>query len=307
MILTVTLNPSLDHALFVSELKLHDTNRAVKTFKDAGGKGVNLSRVLAELGAETMATGFLGGGPGAYIRAVLDRQGVTHQFVEVEGDTRVNFSVEDESENPPTTLNEPGAFVSPAKLSELFSLVGELSKRASWVCLGGSLPPGVPKSVYADIIATLPNAKIALDADGEPLSLALGSKLGLLKPNQAEAERLFGRKLDTDRDVIEAVKWLGEKADYAFISRGEHGAVLACDEGIFWGKTPEVDAVSTIGSGDSFIAGFLWSLTAGLSIQQSFQWALAAGAATATTDGSEIGRKPVIERLFGQASVSRAG
>src|SRR5687767_14387149 len=106
MILTVTLNPSVDRAVFVDRLKVNDTNRVVRTETDAGGKGVNLSRVLRELGGETVATGFLGGGTGAYICKVLDLQDVPHCFVEVSGETRTNFSVEDAEQNPPTTFNE---------------------------------------------------------------------------------------------------------------------------------------------------------------------------------------------------------
>ncbi|MEQ1823629.1 MAG: 1-phosphofructokinase family hexose kinase [Fimbriimonadaceae bacterium] len=307
MILSVTLNPSLDHALFVDKLKLNDTNRAVKCFKDAGGKGVNLSRVVAELGGESVATGFLGGGPGSYIRAVLDKQSVAHEFVEVEGDTRVNFSVEDTSELPPTTFNEPGPLISEARMEELMGVVQRLAVGSKWVCLGGSLPPSVPKSIYGDIVDALPNAKIALDADGEPLTLGLRRRVGLLKPNGPEAERLFGRQLETQTDLTDAVRWLGERAEFAFISRGEQGAVLAAEGEVWWGITPNVVAQSTIGSGDSFIAGFLWSLTSGHSVEVAFRWALAAGAATAMTDGSEIGRKHVIEKLFDQASVSRTG
>lgn len=306
MILTVTLNPSVDHALFVSELRVNDTNRATKCFKDAGGKGVNLSRVLAELGTKTTATGFLGGGPGAYIRSVLDRQGVNHHFIDIEGDTRVNFSVEEERDTPPTTFNEPGPFVSPVKLDELKTLISNLALRASWVCLGGSLPPGIPSSVYSDLIQALGPTKIALDADGEPLSLAIGQPIGLLKPNTPEAERLIGRELESDADAIEAVRWLGEKAEFAFISRGEQGAVLANEGKVWIGDSPNVDAQSTIGSGDSFIAGFLWAITTGHPVPDAFRWALAAGAATAMTDGSEIGRRSMIESLFHRAAVTNA-
>ncbi|RYG85468.1 1-phosphofructokinase, partial [bacterium] len=113
MLLSVTLNPSVDHALFLTELKVGDTNRVTRTERDAGGKGINLSRVYAEMGGETIASGFLGGGTGAYVRGVLEAQGVRHDFVTTSGETRLNFSVEDESHGKPTTFNERGPEISP--------------------------------------------------------------------------------------------------------------------------------------------------------------------------------------------------
>ena len=144
MILTVTLNPCIDQTVFVDGLKLHDSNRVVRFETDAGGKGVNLSRVVAELGGESIATGLLGGGPGAFVRKVLDAQGVRHGFVEIEKDTRTNVAVEDGSGEAPTSFNAKGPLVSEQEWDALVDKVRALANGADWVTLGGSLPQGVP-------------------------------------------------------------------------------------------------------------------------------------------------------------------
>lgn len=312
MILSVTLNPSVDHALFLEQLKIGDTNRVQRTERDAGGKGVNLSRVVAELGSHTLATGFLGGGPGDYIRGVLDRQGVSHCFVQVAEDTRINFSVEDRSENPPTTFNERGPTVHAEELEALVRKIEELLPDVRWMCVGGSLPPGVPADIYAKLIrlAHAKGVRVALDADGEPMKLGLDAGPDFVKPNAREASRLLGRPIENyEEAVLGAVEIrqrlmdAGAKDPLVVISMGEDGAVLAAATGCLRGVSPEIEARSTIGSGDSLIAGFLWALEDGKPLDEAFRWGLACGAATALTNGSEIARKPVIDELLPMAKV----
>jgi 1-phosphofructokinase family hexose kinase len=313
MILTVTLNPSVDHALFVDAIQLNDTNRVKRTERDAGGKGINVARVAAELGADVLATGFLAGGPGAYIRNVLDRQNVKHDFVEVDGETRINFSVEDDSKAPPTTFNEPGPTVTSQNFEELREHCKRMSKSASWMCIGGSLPPGAPKEAFKVLIddCRSKGCSIVLDADGEPMKLGVQAGPTFIKPNTKEASRLIGRSLETQEDCIEAARALltqlqnsqDGRHPIVVISRGEKGAVLATQNLVFIGGSPQVKTNSTIGSGDSLIAGVLWAIEEGKSMEEAFQWGLAAGAATATTNGSEIARGPIVLDLFPKAKV----
>jgi len=310
MILSVTPNPSIDHALFVETLQLGDTNRVVRVERDAGGKGVNLSRVAAELGAKTIATGFLAGAAGAYVRSVLEAQRVLHDFVEVPGETRTNFSVEDNSKTPPTTFNERGPLVSPNDLDHLAQKVETLAKAAAWVCIGGSLPPGAPVELYAQLVNLThqSGAKVLIDGDGPHQELALKAGPDLIKPNHEEAGRLLGREINTDQEAIAAARELAERLGgpekIVVISRGKNGAVLAQGDTLLIGKSPTVTVKSTIGSGDSMLGAMLWAITSGKPIEEAFRWGLAAGAATATTDGSEIGRRAVIEKLFEHAVVS---
>lgn len=316
MILTVTLNPSVDHALFVDSLLLNDTNRVKRTERDAGGKGVNVARVAAELGSKVLATGFLGGGPGAYVRSVLARQGVSNDFVEVPGETRVNFSVEDGSGRPPTTFNEPGPEISPELFVSLRDHVRRMAVGANWVCLGGSIPPGVPTEAFRLLIEDARDCGcgIVLDADGEPLRKGLDAHPTFVKPNTKEASRLLGRNISSTADCIEAAKMLAEGLSPAsdhesmvVISRGAEGAVLVSGGTVLVGESPKVTVNSSIGSGDSLVGGMLWALETGKSLEEAFRWGLAAGAATAATDGSEIARRPMVEKLFAEAVVHFPG
>ena len=312
MLLTVTLNPCVDFLLRVEKMVANDTNRVQKSEKDAGGKGLNTSRVFAHLRGVTIATGFLGGATASFIRHVMKDENVLDGFVYVEGETRTNFSVEDESGNPPTTFNQKGPTISPGEWLALKEKVAMLAPKAEWVSFGGSLPPGVETNAFYELalIAREKGSRIVVDADGEVLIEALKANPDMIKPNTPEAGRLLGRKLETDADVQIAAQELYEKMGggnrFAIISRGAKGAVMACAEGTFMGQSPQVHALSTIGSGDSMVAGFLWSLGTGKTAQDALRWGLAAGAATAITDGSAIGDKATIERLLPEASASFA-
>ncbi|HMS54860.1 MAG TPA: 1-phosphofructokinase family hexose kinase [Fimbriimonadaceae bacterium] len=308
MILTVTLNPSIDRTLFVDGLKLGDTNRVVRTEVDAGGKGLNLSRVAAELGGTTLATGFLGAGPGQVIRSVLEAEGVAFRMTEVAESTRVNISVE-AGDGPPTTLNERGPHISSDELNAFLSTFGAcLEQFEGWVCLCGSVPPSVDKAIYRQLglMAKSAGWKVFLDADGELLRNGLEAKPDLIKPNTHEASRLLGRTIVSDDDAFQAAsELLGSLSDdgVVVISQGKDGAVLVSEELRLKGISPSIEPCSTIGSGDSMIGGLLAALERGSPWDAAFRWGLAAGAATATTNGSEIARLGVVELLFDQARV----
>lgn len=306
MILSVTLNPCVDHALFVKQLCLGDTNRVLRTETDAGGKGVNLSRVVAELGGRTVATGFLGGGSGAYVRKALDAQGVLHDFVETADDTRMNFSVEDDSCAPPTTFNEPGPAITANEWEDLQKHVARYAASAWWIAMGGSLPPGVPIDAFAQLcrIAHEAGSKVLLDADGEPARRGMAAGPDFIKPNAKEAGRLLDRTITTLDEARDAALELHKRGPaIVVLSRGADGAVLAHDGVVCSGTSPTVAVKSTIGSGDSLLGGMLWAMGESKSMEEAFSWGLAAGAATAATDGSEIARRPVVLELLPQAKI----
>ncbi len=311
MLLSVTTNPSVDHALFLEQLKIGDTNRVLRTERDAGGKGVNLSRVYAEMGGQTIATGFVGGGAGAYVRCVLETQGVRHDFVETEEETRVNFSVEDETRGTPTTFNERGPTISSSEWEMLLETVDRLATGCGWGTIGGSLPPGIPKDAYRILAERLRAAgcKVMLDADGEPLREGMAGRPNMIKPNSPEAARLLNRTIETDEEALGAshalYEMLGRGDAIALLSRGAAGAVLTYTGGTFLGRSPKVEARSTIGSGDSLLGAMLWALDSGQAPEEALRWGLAAGAATALTDGREIARRVIVERLYPEASVAR--
>lgn len=310
MLLTVTLNPCVDHLLLVEKLAVGDTNRVKRSEKDAGGKGLNTSRVYAHMRGVTIATGFLGGATSSFIRHVMKEENVLDGFVYVSGETRTNFSVEDESGNPPTTFNQRGPTISPGEWLALKEKVGMLAVKAEWVSFGGSLPPGVETNAFYELslIAKEKGAKVVIDADGAVLSEGLKAMPDFIKPNTPEASRVLGRPLVTDEDVLagaqELYDLIGGGNRIVVISRGAKGAVMTCEAGTFVGTSPSITPRSSIGSGDSMIAGMLWAFGQGKPAEEALRWGLAAGAATALTDGSAIGDKATIEQLFPGAVVT---
>lgn len=306
MILSVTLNPSVDHTLLTNGLHLHDTNRVQRTETDAGGKGLNLSRIVTELGGETVATGFLGGGSGAYIQHRLDEEGVPHRFVAIRGVTRTNINIE-AGDGPPTTLNERGPEISPEEWAGMKALVTELAPRAGWVTFGGSLPPGIGTDAWVELVRlvrSVSGARVLVDADGESMQLALAEKPDLMKPNAAEAGRLVGFAVEGDASAIEAARQLqGRTGGDVIVSRGAAGAVLATAEGCWIAPGIPVEVRSTIGSGDSMLGGYLSVLDRSGGPAEALAMGLAAGAATAMSDGTAIGLRADMDRLQGLATV----
>ncbi|MDD3927032.1 MAG: 1-phosphofructokinase [bacterium] len=300
MILTVTLNPALDKTLVIGSLKVHDTNRVRALDVDPGGKGINVSRLLKELGSPTMASGFIGGDAGRYIESCLHRRAIRTEFVEIKGVTRTNVAVvEEEVEAPPTTFNEAGPDISAAELDELERRLDPLMREAAMVAIGGSLPPGVPDDIYARIIrlAVDCEAMTVLDAEGVPFNLGLEAGPTMIKPNLREAERMVGRSLKDDRDVLAAAGELQRRGvEIVIVSMGAQGAIAVTPDGAWKSVPPEVEAYSTIGSGDSMIAGILHGLMCGETFDGALAWGSAAGAATAATPGTEIaGREDILK------------
>lgn len=307
MILTVTLNPSVDRLIYIKQLVPHDTNRILRIEEDVGGKGVNVARVLRRLGVPVVATGFLGGRAGRYVQRELSEiDGVQCDFVWVPDETRTNLAIQEEDGSPPTTLNERGPQISPKALESLLQIVEGYAMQVRFVALGGSLPPGVPADIYATLgaIASRHGAKVVLDADGEPLVQGLKASPYLIKPNENEAERLLGRAIDTLDDAATAARELHEGGvPIVIVSIGEKGAAVACAEGCWVAIPPKVRTVSTIGSGDSMIAGVLSVLVRDGTVEEAIGWGTAAGAATAMTDGSDIGTAEQIRALLREVKV----
>jgi 1-phosphofructokinase family hexose kinase len=290
----------VDRTLFIDGLKPHDANRVVRCETDAGGKGINAARIIAELGVPVVATGFLGGRTGIYVESVLEDENVEAEFVTVASETRLNISVEDGTGSPPTTFNQPGSAIPDQDLRNLHAVLERRLQGCKFATAGGSLPPNIESNIYSEFVeaARIHGVKMAVDADGDSLKQALTAKPFLVKPNAAEAERLLGEPVETLRGAVRA----GEQilrfgAEIAIVSMGEEGAALVTKGVALIAEPPSIDAKSSIGAGDSMVGGFLAGLHLGLTIQDAFRLGAAAGAATAATDGSEIGRRAVIDRL----------
>lgn len=310
MIATVTLNPALDKCVFVDCLHPNDTNRICRVEVDAGGKGVNVSRVLKELRSETITLGFIGGHTGRYIEHVLTSEGIHTSFTTIKADTRTNIAIQEASGAPPTSLNEPGPLITADELGGFTAHVKEIAVKSKLMIFGGSLPTSVPVDIYKTLIESVKDTgvKIILDSDGEPMQLGMQVSPFMIKPNRDEVKRLVGVDIQSLNDAKKAVNLLAEfKVQVIVISMGAKGAVTATKDGVWHAVPPEVNVVSTIGSGDSMVAGMAHIFAGDGSVEDALRWGSAAGAATAMTNGAEICRRAQIIDLLDRIVIKKIG
>jgi 1-phosphofructokinase family hexose kinase len=300
VIISLTFNPAVDKTLFVPRLGLGTVNRVGHSQIDPGGKGINVSRVVHRLGRPTIAFGFLAGNLGAIVTRALDEEGVAHRFAWVAGETRLDVVVVDEASGTSTNLYDRGPEVDAASLDRLLADVGRWLPAARVLVAAGSLPPGVLPDVYARLLAEASRAGVhtILDADGETLRRGLAGRPSLIKPNVEEAEALLGRRLpDMAAIVVAARELLARGPRAVVVSMGRRGSICATAERVLHAIPPQVERHSTVGSGDSLVAGLAIALAEEGDIADALRLGTAAGAATAMNQGTQLGTRDDIERL----------
>jgi 1-phosphofructokinase len=295
MIITVTLNPSLDRTIEVDRLVRGTMIRTTSARLDPGGKGVNVSRALLANGVASVAVVPAGGADGEQIVRLLEADGIPLRAVPVSGRTRSNVTIA-EPDGVVTKLNEPGEPLSAQELGTVADAVLAESESASWVVTCGSLPPGVPDGIYAQMCEffTAAGVKVAVDASGPALMAAVKASPVLIKPNREELAEAIGRPVASIGDAIEAAQELrGLGAGSVLASLGADGAVLVEDDGVVLGEAPVAGARSTVGAGDALLAGFL---AAGARGGEALAEGLAWGAAAVRLPASRMPRPEDIQR-----------
>ena len=295
MIVTLTLNPSVDRTVEVETLARGEVMRALGVRVDPGGKGINVSRALAANGLPTRAVVTVGGAEGEHLVALLRRTGIEIVGVRIHGAIRSNITVV-EPDGTTTKFNEPGADLSPDELAEVFAAVRGAVESADWLVASGSLPPGAPAGVYADLVDALAGSgtRVAVDTSGPALEAVLAAGPDLVKPNRDELSAVTGLELLTITDVVEAACRLRDLgAATVLASLGAEGAVLVDETGTVHGWTPAVSPVSSVGAGDAMLAGFLAAGGAG---RDALVEGLAWGAAAVLQPGSGMPSRGDIHR-----------
>jgi len=308
LIATLTLNPSLDRHVAVENLILDDTNRWVSFKREPGGKGINVSRVIKELGGETTAYGFVGGFAGKALKTILKQQGVPCDFISIKAEIRSNFIITDLKTHCQTRISAPGPRVSAAELHKLVAKVTSIKPKPRYVILAGSVPPGVPYYIYRDLIQKIKGQGITVVLDSADLWLQEGikAKPDVVKPNVREAQTAMGVELATEEDIIYAVKtFISSGIGIAAISRGRDGMIIGDKDAVYKVVPPNVDVMSTVGAGDSTVAGLVFKLSLGGSLEEASRFAVASGTAATLTPGTELCHKRDVEMILPLIKVER--
>lgn len=301
MITTVTLNAAIDKTYLLPTFELGRVSRATSVLADAGGKGLNVARVAHLLGQPVTATGFVGGNNGEFICNELDRQGIAHDFVRVNEESRLCLNIIDQTHHRSTELLEPGPVITGEQLEEMKGRVKELAARSTIMAFSGSIPKGVPTSVYADLIAIAreQRATVFLDTSGDALVEGIQAHPHLIKPNEHEVERLIGKKLERESDLYDSIHQLmASGIEIVIVSLGAAGSLVGAGGQLYRVTAPKLDPVNTVGCGDSFIGGMAVAMRQGLPLIECLKLATAAGSANALTERAGVIRLDDVSRFL---------
>ncbi|MCL5284001.1 MAG: 1-phosphofructokinase family hexose kinase [Armatimonadetes bacterium] len=312
MILTVTLNAAVDRTYRIPHFELDRVHRPSKQWVTAGGKGINVARVLHTLGAGVVTTGILGGQSGEFILKSLEQSGIASHFVKTRGDSRLCIAVIDEITGSQTEINEVGPCVSHSEVEQLEQTVAELIElhRCDYVALSGSVPPGVDDRIYARLISIVnkSGARAVLDSSGTALREAIEARPWLVKPNRYEMASLIGQPDISVADIPRAIEWLQRRGiPNVALTLGAVGALLCAGDWIGWAKPPKVTPISAVGCGDSFVGGFLYGMSQRLCPTSALAIAMGAAAANLESYGAALMPKDLILKRSKNVTIQEIG
>jgi 6-phosphofructokinase 2 len=301
-IVTLTLNPAIDASCEAAEVRPIHKIRTTNERYDPGGGGINVARVIRELGGEALAVYCAGGLTGEAFDQMVDAAGLARRDIRIAGLTRVSHTVFERSTGHEYRFVPQGPALSAAEWQAALAMLETLD--FDYLVASGSLPQGVPADFYARVaaLARAKAARLVLDASGEPLRAALAAGVYLIKPSRGELERLLGRPL-RDPAALEAAATslvAGGAAEIVAVSIGAEGALLADAAGCIRLQGPRVEPKSAVGAGDSFVGGMTLGLAEGRAPAGAFALAVASGTATVLTMGTELCRRDDVRRIYEQ-------
>jgi 1-phosphofructokinase len=307
MIVTVTLNPSLDRTLSVPKLEPGMIHRAQFIRQDLGGKGINVSRALHALDIPSRIVGFVGGWTGNALQTGLTAEGFDVRFIKVNGDTRQNLTLLDEASGKYTKINEPGPTIDSSHILALGNQIAQTILPGDLWTFCGSLPPGSPPDLYSHLIRQTQERRglAFLDTSGTPLRHALSALPFVAKINNEEAAELLGRALDSDQDMCAAAREIHTRGvRVVALTRGAQGLVLAMDGEVVTAVPPCVTARSSVGAGDAAMAGLLWAVLDHCDPAETARRVVACGTAAAMQEGTTMGDRALISTLLHQIQIT---
>ncbi|WP_373129351.1 1-phosphofructokinase [Streptococcus lutetiensis] len=302
MIYTVTLNPSIDFIVRLDHLELGSVNRMTSDDKFAGGKGINVSRILQRLDVDNTATGFIGGFTGRFVENGLIAEGIKTNFVQVSEDTRINVKLKAGEE---TEINGAGPKISDEKLEELKAILAGLSSEDT-VVFAGSAPSSLGNQVYNTLIpiAKKAGAEVVCDFEGQTLLDSLNYQPLLVKPNNHELADIFGVELNGLEDIEKyAREILAKGAKNVIISMAGDGALLVTPEAAYFAKPIKGTVKNSVGAGDSMVAGFTGEYVKSGDPIEALKWGVACG--TATTFSNDLATAEFIKETYQEVEVEK--
>lgn len=309
MILTVTLNAAIDRTVAVPNFRLGHRHRAVESRTVAGGKGINVARALNRLGRPVIATGFTGGPTGSRLLEQLREEAVLTDFTRIAAETRINMAVIDPTSGEQTEINERGPAVSPEEVEAFAARLGYLADGASLCVIAGTLPPGAGADLYARLVKDLSErgVPVVLDSEGEAMLAGLRAGAAIVTPNEREAEELVGQEFGDRQDLVHGLSELVRQgAHEAAITRPD-GCAAAIGEGperrFVEVRTESLEPVSTVGSGDAFLAGYAAARYEGRPAEECLAYGVACGAESTQHFGAGVVDRSQVERLLGEVHV----
>ncbi|MEG0145521.1 MAG: 1-phosphofructokinase [Clostridia bacterium] len=308
MITSVSLNPSIDKSLEIDGFHYGSMNRVGAVRRDAGGKAINLSVALSILGLPCACVGFLGKENGQFIENRLLSHGISGEFVYLDGLVRTNLKLRDSQTGTITEINEAGVPVEKAALEQMTQLILRYAEKSDFLVLTGSLPPGCPKDYYQTIIEKAEglSCKCVLDAEGAALKAGICAKPYLIKPNRLELELEVGHSLKGIAEVAEAARALARKGiARVAVSLGEKGALLTDGRETYFARALDVPVQSTVGAGDSMVAGMICGLMADLPLEETLRRGAACATASIVRAGTQLLERATFKEMLDKIPIER--
>ena len=306
-VLTITPNPALDLSGVVDRLTPNEKAYVHDEKRCPGGNAINSARILHRLRVPVVVGGFIGGGIGAEVDAMLSDEGLRRRFVSIQGETRVNVTVSNAADLRQTRLSFPGPRIRAAEKKLLHGEVANLTNTALML-VGGSLPPGMDGSDIRRLVRAAAKSGVPsiVDCPGHILAEAIEARPLMIKPNLEEFREMTGRKSVTIEEVARHASSLLALVPMICVSSVEGGALLLTRTGRYFGRIPELKICSTVGAGDSMVGAMASRLYLGAKDGADIlRWGLAASAATLSEPGLSLGRRAEIIRLYGRTKVKR--
>lgn len=306
MILTVTLNAAIDKRYVVEGYKVGEVNRVKECAYTPGGKGLNVSKPAAIYGAEVVATGFVGGHAGHYIEDALKPFGIKSDFYHMEAESRSCINIWDEVNQIQTEFLEPGFTVTEEDFQRFAEKFKGLAAQADVVAMSGSVPKGLDGTAYQELVKIVKDEgkKVILDTSGKLLEMGIEANPTMIKPNIDEIRMLTGKECNNLDEILEAAKEIHSNGvEIVAVSLGAKGSVLVSDSGVYQAIVPKIDAVNTVGCGDSMIAGFALGLSEGITVEEILRKASAISAAAAMREETGFFVKEDMERILPEVKI----